>query len=68
MKTTRLPKDLRAWVHAALAAGWRLEAKRRHTWLLAPDGETTVCIPGTPSDHRTIANTVAGFKRAGVRL
>lgn len=64
----RVPKDLRRAVRAALDAGWVIRPGTRHAVLLSPDGRTTVGVPSSPSDWRSIRNTLAELRRGGVQL
>jgi hypothetical protein len=58
-----LQKDLRKLAEEMRRAGWRFERRRRHVWAYAPDGVTTLSLPGTPSDFRSLRNAEAAFKR-----
>ncbi len=61
--------DWRPLIRAAVAQGWRLGRRTRHGLrLLAPDGRTTVSLPGTPGDWRAWRNAVAALRRAGLEL
>lgn len=62
----RVPKDFRPYVKTAVKRGWRFERRKRHAWLYAPDGVTTVSVPSSPSDHRALKNTICELRRAGV--
>lgn len=68
MAQTFVPKDYRPLVKAAKKAGWILRPKKRHLLLESPDGATLVGFPGTPSDHRSLLNTRAELRRAGVDI
>ncbi|MDQ0376628.1 hypothetical protein [Amycolatopsis thermophila] len=61
-----VPRHLQPAIQAALDAGWSWKKKTKHTWLLAPDGKTTVSVPGSPSDIRSLYNTRSELRRAGV--
>jgi predicted RNA binding protein YcfA (HicA-like mRNA interferase family) len=46
--------------------GWRVERTNKGHWrCYAPDAEGIVHLPGTPSDHRSLANAVAKLRRYG---
>jgi len=62
----RLPKDLRSYVKAAKKQGWRVEARKRNTWLYSPDRVTTVSIPFSTGDNRTVQNVISELRRADV--
>lgn len=61
-----VPKDLKKPVKIAVEHHWRLERRKKHAWLWAPDGKTTISIPSSPSDFRGIKNTLAELRRADV--
>lgn len=66
-------KDLRAMVETAWAAGWWCEAtgSGHYKCFSIPDPGSRgriVNVPSTPSDRRTIPNTRAEFRRAGLEL
>ncbi|AFM10494.1 hypothetical protein PIS_105 [Saccharomonospora phage PIS 136] len=46
---------------------WTSKVKKKHVWLLSPDGQDTVSFPCTPSDHRTYENKRHDLRRAGVQ-
>lgn len=49
--------------------GWRVRVtKRGHVLFYPPKGTGSACASGTPSDHRTIKNTVADLKRLGLKI
>ena len=59
--TTKLVKALRK-------QGWRVDLlKNGHYRAYAPDGETVIHFSGTPSDHRSLANTIALLRKAGYK-
>ena len=61
-------KEIRKLVARLQDQGWRVDQlKSGHYRAYAPDGEGTVHIPGTPSDHRSLRNTVAQLKRHGYK-
>lgn len=62
----RIPKDLRRTADQAIEAGWTIEQTRKgHLAWKSPEGETVFC-PGTPSDHRSVANVIGKLRRAGL--
>lgn len=59
-------KDIRKLLKSLEAQGWRVErTKKGHYVAYAPDGVGRVTIPGTPSDHRSMKNTLADLRRHG---
>lgn len=58
-----LRKDFRKLAEKMQQAGWRLDRRKKHLRAYAPDGVTTVCLPGSPSDVRSLKNAEAVFKR-----
>lgn len=45
--------------------GWTERPTRKGAMWLAPDGVGKVTVHRTPSDRRTLANTLAELRRAG---
>lgn len=60
-------KDIRKLTKKLRKQGWQIEEARKHIKCWAPDGETMVTIPSTPSDHRAIKNAKAQLRRSGAR-
>lgn len=61
-------KEVREIVEEARRQGWRVEeGKRGHVKLFAPDGRTIVTLPSTPSDHRSLKNSIAEMRWAGFK-
>lgn len=72
-----VPRRLRRYVDAAVAAGWQLEySASGHPRLVPPAGWLTrsgepavpVVFASTPSTYRGDHNSVARLRRAGVRI
>lgn len=60
--------ELKPLVQAAEKQGWTLDyTKRGHLKLVPPTGGTPVYAAGTPSDWRSVKNTAAMLRRAGVK-
>ena len=60
------PKDIKNLIRALESQGWRVEKTRSgHYMAYSPNGKDIVTIPGTPSDHRSMRNTLAALRRAG---
>lgn len=61
-------RELRQMLNRLRADGWHITLSRRgHYRCHSPTGETVFC-PGTPSDHRALANMRGKFRRAGAKL
>jgi hypothetical protein len=61
-------KDLRAMVKAAWTAGWWCSKQPRgHVKCYPPTGKMVI-VSNTPSDHHTIPNTRAAFRRQGLMI
>lgn len=57
-------KDVRNLLKDLEAQGWRVEGTSKgHYVAYAPDGRGRVVIPGTPSDRRSLRNTLAALRR-----
>ena len=64
-----MTKDMRKLAKACTANGWRVEPTRGgHVRLLSPDGEHLIIAEATPSDRRSLSNTKARLRRAGLEL
>lgn len=60
---------MRDLARAALAAGWTGRITGHNSLLLrSPDGESTVVLPLTTSDHRSHKNARSAFRRAGMEV
>lgn len=60
-------KDYRLLVKAAWAAGWKCEKRRKYIYCVPPDqGADKVKIRMTPSSSRTLENTKAALRSAGL--
>lgn len=61
-------RDIQRVIDAALEQGWRaVPAMTSHTRLLSPDGRTQVTAPATPSDWRSVQNTISQMRRGGFK-
>ena len=60
-------KEVKALVGELEAQGWRLERRKSKTVAFSPDGVTVVPIHHTPSDGKSLKNTVSQLKRGGYR-
>lgn len=58
-------KDIDRIRKALIAQGWRLDDSGKHTKAYAPDGQTLVTMPKTPSDPRAIKNLIAQLRKGG---
>jgi predicted RNA binding protein YcfA (HicA-like mRNA interferase family) len=59
-------KDFKKMLREAQRQGWRVEQTKGGHWrLYAPDGEHIVHAAGTPSDTRSLDNTLAQMRRYG---
>src|SRR6516162_4415980 len=59
-------QKLKQWLAAAEAAGWRRQPSKTGWMLLDPTGVHHVGVHTTYSDHRSLMNLRARFKRAGL--
>lgn len=61
-------KEVRKLITSLESQGWRIERlKSGHFRAYAPDGVGIVHLPGTPSDHRSLKNTVAQLRHHGYK-
>lgn len=61
-------KEGRKLVKALQEQGWRVEpTKKGHFLAYAPDGVGLVTIPGTPSDSRSLRNTISDLRKHGFK-
>lgn len=59
-------KDFKKVIREAERQGWRAVQTRNGHWALyAPDGIGLVHAAGTPSDHRSLANTIGRMRNYG---
>lgn len=60
-------KDIKQLIAALREQGWRVEpSKGGHHRAYPPAGKgRPVFLPGTPSDHRSLANTIAQLRQRG---
>lgn len=63
-KTT---KEINKLIREAQKQGWRVKDKKKGYMLLAPDGEHSVMVHKTPSDHRWLDNTVTLMRQYGFK-
>lgn len=61
-------KEMRALVDTAWDQGWWCFKGKKHVICRDPAGETSIRVACTPSDHRTLQNTRAEFRRAGLKI
>ncbi len=63
-------RELDAMIQAAWTAGWMCSKTRSGHVMCYPSERTIkpVLVAGTPSDHRTIPNTRAEFRRSGLNV
>lgn len=61
-----LRKETRAIVREAERQGWRVEVGGGgHLTLYAPDGEGVVTVAATPSDYRSLENSISDLRKHG---
>lgn len=60
-------KEVRRLMKELRGQGWRLEKRTSKTVAFSPDGRVVVPIHHTPSDGRSMVNTVSQLKRGGYR-
>jgi len=61
-----MTNEVKELLDAAEKQGWRVERTKKGHWrCYAPDGDTIVIVPGTPSDRRSLRNAVAEMRRGG---
>lgn len=64
-----MTKDVRDLLKKLEAQGWRIVAGGKHIKAFPPDTtRPMVTIPTTPSDHRSLRNTIAQLRRSGADL
>lgn len=59
---THVPKDVRALIKPYIEAGAVILGGRRHAKLRLPNNRTQT-LPGSPSDHRALANLTCQLRR-----
>ncbi len=60
--------ELRKLLKLAKQQGWEVgKTKKNHTVFTGPDGQRVVS-PSTPSDHRSMKNTVGELRRHGMEV
>lgn len=62
-----MDKDLRKIIKALEAQGFETEMTKKGHIVVTRDGELIATFSGTPSDFRSIRNSLAPLKRAGFR-
>lgn len=62
-------KEIKALIKALEDQGWRVEqARSGHYKAFPPDkGQDMVTMPSTPSDHRSLKNTIRDLKHSGYK-
>ena len=64
-----MDKDLKAWIQAAEAAGWRVEHKGKHYKFYPADpSKQMVTVSATPSDWRSRLNERAYLRKSGLAV
>lgn len=64
-----MDKEIKSLVNTLTKQGWSVEqGGSGHYKAKNPEGSTMVTMPATPSDPRSVANTIADLKRAGARI
>jgi hypothetical protein len=63
----KLTKEVQKVVRAAEKQGWRVRETKKGWMLYAPDGQHMETLHKTPSDWRSIRNTVARMRRHGFK-
>lgn len=58
-------RETRKLLKQCEAAGCVVERTRRHYRVVTPSGQAVI-VAGTPSDPRSLKNTIADLRRAGV--
>ena len=59
-------KEVKDLIRSLRKQGWTVEQTRNNHWkATAPTGGQPEYIASTPSDHRSLKNTVARLKRLG---
>jgi hypothetical protein len=62
-------KDYRLLVNAAWDAGWKVERRKKYIYCTPPDPEADIVkIAMTPSSSRTLENTKASLRAAGLAV
>lgn len=62
-----MDKDLRKITKALQAQGFDVEVTKRGHVVVTRDGDLVATFSGTPSDWRSLRNTLARLRRAGFR-
>jgi hypothetical protein len=68
MTSARIPKPYRNLVKKAEAAGWQVKPTSKGFMLLSPNGKDQIAVHGSESDHRSVRNTEARLRRAGLDI
>lgn len=67
MSTPHIPRELRKTYQQARRQDWHIrQGGRNHTLWYSPDGETIITVPSSPSDHRSLRNSLAMLRAAGL--
>lgn len=64
---TSLKREARALVRQAEEQGFTVKEKKKGWLLLTPNGQGSVMIHKTPSDHRALKNELARLRRYGFK-
>lgn len=64
MKRYSKSDRVNAEVRRLVALGWVYRQGSKHGRIVAPNGKSSVTVPGTPSDHRSPLNFIRDLKRA----
>lgn len=60
-------KEVRRLIKELREQGWRVEKRTSKSVAFSPDGRVFVPIHHTPSDKRSMQNTISQLKRGGYR-
>jgi hypothetical protein len=61
-------RELRPAAKLAVADGWVIRTRSRHTKWYSPDGVTLVVTSSSPSDQRAYQNAIGDLRKAGLRV
>ena len=62
-----MDKEVRRLMKELRGQGWRVEKRKSKSVAFSPDGRVFVPIHHTPSDARSMQNTISQLKRGGYR-
>lgn len=60
-----MKKDIRCLIKALQQQGFEIRTTKRGHHLISKDGVIVASLAGTPSDYRSIRNSLAALRRAG---